>query len=92
MSLLPHVAEGLGHFHHRLLVGYRIKAGQTRSSGTPALRPTPAYPSDKKAKRVLCMHADGLSYWLIGYWLIGRNVSLSKNSVMHIVRRNNGQC
>jgi DNA-binding NarL/FixJ family response regulator len=34
-------------------------------------------PSDKKAKQVLKLHADGLSYRLIG-----RNVGLSKNTVM----------
>jgi putative DNA-invertase from lambdoid prophage Rac len=39
-------------------------------------------PSDKKAKRVLDMHKDGLSYRLIG-----RNLGLSKNTVMGIVRR-----
>jgi transposase len=39
-------------------------------------------PSDKKAKRVLAMHREGLSYRLIG-----RNVGLSKNTVMQIVRR-----
>jgi len=43
-------------------------------------------PSDKKAKRVLGMHADGLSYRLIA-----RNVGLSKNTVMDIVGRNNGE-
>jgi len=40
-------------------------------------------PSDKKVRRVLGMHADGLSYRLIA-----RNVRLSKNTVMEIVRRN----
>jgi putative DNA-invertase from lambdoid prophage Rac len=39
-------------------------------------------PSDKKAKRVLAMHRDDLSYRLIG-----RNIGLSKNTVMEIVRR-----
>jgi DNA invertase Pin-like site-specific DNA recombinase len=39
-------------------------------------------PSDKKAKRVLSMHCEGLSYRLIG-----RNLGLSKNTVMEIVRR-----
>jgi putative DNA-invertase from lambdoid prophage Rac len=39
-------------------------------------------PSDKKAKKVLKLHADGLSYRLIG-----RNVGLSKNTVMDIVKR-----
>jgi len=38
--------------------------------------------SDKKAKRVLSLHEDGLSYRLIA-----RNVGLSKNTVMDIVRR-----
>ena len=40
-------------------------------------------PLDEKAKRVLGMHADGLSYRLIA-----RNVGMSKNTVMDIVRRN----
>jgi putative DNA-invertase from lambdoid prophage Rac len=39
-------------------------------------------PSDKKARRVLAMRKEGLSYRLIG-----RNVGLSKNTVMEIVRR-----
>ena len=38
--------------------------------------------ADKKAKKVLKLHEDGLSYRLIG-----RNVGLSKNTVMDIVRR-----
>jgi predicted RNA methylase len=38
-------------------------------------------PSDKKVKRVLAMHREGLSYRLIG-----RNVGLSKNAVLEIVR------
>jgi DNA-binding CsgD family transcriptional regulator len=46
---------------------------------------TPRAECDKKAKRVLGMHADGLSYRLIA-----RNVGLSKNTVMDIVRRNFG--
>jgi putative DNA-invertase from lambdoid prophage Rac len=39
-------------------------------------------PSDKKANKVLAMHKEGLSYRLIG-----RNLGLSKNTVMEIVRR-----
>jgi hypothetical protein len=39
-------------------------------------------PSDKKAKKVLRLHEEGLSYRLIG-----RNVGLSKNTVMEIIRR-----
>jgi DNA invertase Pin-like site-specific DNA recombinase len=44
-------------------------------------------PSDKKAKRVLSMHKEGLSYRLIG-----RNLGLSKNTVMEIVKRENPNC
>jgi hypothetical protein len=43
-------------------------------------------PSDRKVKRVLGMHADGLSYRLID-----RNVAMSKNTVMNIVKRSVGQ-
>jgi putative DNA-invertase from lambdoid prophage Rac len=39
-------------------------------------------PSDKKARKVLQLHGEGLSYRLIG-----RNVGLSKNTVMGIIRR-----
>ena len=39
-------------------------------------------PSDKKAKKVLGLYKDGLSYRLIG-----RNLGLSKNTVMEIVKR-----
>jgi putative DNA-invertase from lambdoid prophage Rac len=39
-------------------------------------------PSDKKAKEVVGLHAEGLSYRLIA-----RNLGLSKNTVMDIVKR-----
>jgi DNA-binding NarL/FixJ family response regulator len=39
-------------------------------------------PSDKKTKKVLALHKEGLSYRLIG-----RNVGLSKNTIMDIVKR-----
>ena len=39
-------------------------------------------PSDKKARRVLTMHKEGRSYRLVG-----RNIGLSKNTVMEIVKR-----
>jgi putative DNA-invertase from lambdoid prophage Rac len=38
-------------------------------------------PSDKKAKMVLALHKEGLSYRLID-----RNLGLSKNTVMEIVK------
>ena len=42
-------------------------------------------PSDKKPKRVLAMHKEGLSYRMIG-----RNIGLSKNMVMEIVKARSG--
>ena len=42
-------------------------------------------PSDKKAKKVLVQHRQGLSYRLIG-----RNLGLSKNTVMEMVKREAG--
>jgi hypothetical protein len=39
-------------------------------------------PSDKKARKVLAVHPEGLSHRLIV-----RNVGLSKNTAMEIVRR-----
>jgi putative DNA-invertase from lambdoid prophage Rac len=42
-------------------------------------------PSDKKAKKVLAQYKQGLSYRFIG-----RNLGLSKNTVMEIVRRETG--
>jgi hypothetical protein len=53
-----------------------------RPAGSPLAGRSARAPSDKKAKRVLAMHRDGLSYRLIG-----RNIGLSKNTVMEIVRR-----
>jgi len=66
----------------------RVKAGlaAARARGVKLGRQVGQRPSDKKAKRVLGMHADGLSYRLIA-----RNVGLSKNTVMDIVRRNSGE-
>jgi DNA-binding NarL/FixJ family response regulator len=40
------------------------------------------HPSDKKVKKVLSLHAEGLSYRRIA-----RNLGLSKNTVMEIVKR-----
>jgi putative DNA-invertase from lambdoid prophage Rac len=57
-----------------------------RARGVKLGRQVGQRPSDKKAKRVPGMHADGLSYRLIA-----RNVGLSKNTVMDIVRRNSGE-
>ena len=66
------------------MIRERVKSGlaAARARGVALGRRAGRRPSDKKAARVLAMHGDGLSYRLIG-----RNVGLSKNTVMEIVRR-----
>jgi DNA-binding NarL/FixJ family response regulator len=59
-------------------VGPRRRQGSRRRAG----RKEGYRPSNKKAKKVLAMHRDGLSYRLIS-----RNLGLSKNTVMEIIRR-----
>src|SRR5262245_11829843 len=91
--LTPHAAmmrtimAGLAKFE-RDLIRDRVKSGlaAARARHVKLGRQVGQRPSDKKAKRVLGMHADGLSYRLIA-----RNVGLSKNTVMDIVRRNNSE-
>jgi DNA invertase Pin-like site-specific DNA recombinase len=53
-----------------------------RARGVVLGRQAGQRPSDKKAKHVVAMHREGLSYRLIG-----RNLGLSKNTVMEIVNR-----
>jgi putative DNA-invertase from lambdoid prophage Rac len=76
------IMAGLAEFE-RDLIRDRVKSGlaAARARGVK-LGQLGQRPSDKKAKRVLAMHKEGLSYRLIG-----RNVGLSKNTVMEIVRR-----
>jgi putative DNA-invertase from lambdoid prophage Rac len=78
---------GLAEFE-RDLIRDRVKSGlaAARARGVKLGRHVGQRPSDKKAKRVLGMHADGLSYRLIA-----RNVGMSKNTVMDIVRRNTSE-
>jgi len=68
----------------RDLIRERVKSGlqAAKARGVVLGRKEGKRPSDKKAKRVLSLHDEGLSYWLIA-----RNVGLSKNTVMDIVRR-----
>jgi DNA invertase Pin-like site-specific DNA recombinase len=68
----------------RDLIRERVKSGLAAANarGVALGRQEGQRPSDKKANRVLAMHRVGLSYRLIG-----RNVGLSKNTVMEIVRR-----
>jgi len=83
-KLMRTIMAGLAEFE-RDLIRDRVKSGlaAARARGVKLGRQVGQRPSDKKAKRVLGMHADGLSYRLIA-----RNVGLSKNTVMDIVRRN----
>jgi DNA invertase Pin-like site-specific DNA recombinase len=82
-KLMRTIMAGLAEFE-RDLIRDRVKSGlaAARARGVKLGRQHGERPSDKKAKRVLAMHEEGLSYRLIG-----RNVGLSKNTVMQIVRR-----
>jgi DNA invertase Pin-like site-specific DNA recombinase len=62
--------------------GLSFDLGTSSGSGVKLGRQPGQRPSDKKAKRVLELHREGLSYRLIG-----RNLGLSKNTVMEIVKR-----
>jgi putative DNA-invertase from lambdoid prophage Rac len=82
-KLLRTIMAGLAEFE-RDLIRERVNSGiqAAKARGVVFGRPKGHRPSDKKAKRVLVMHRDGLSYRLIG-----RNLGLSKNTVMEIVNR-----
>ena len=82
-KLMRTIMAGLAEFE-RELITERVKSGlaSARARGVKLGRRLGQRPLDKKAKRVLGMHADGLSYRLIA-----RNVGMSKNTVMEIVRR-----
>jgi DNA invertase Pin-like site-specific DNA recombinase len=77
------IMAGLAEFE-RDLIRDRVNSGlaAAKARGVVLGRKKGFRPSDKKAKRVLAMHKDGLSYRLIG-----RNLGLSKNTVMDIVSR-----
>ena len=65
----------------RDLIRDRVKLGlaAARARGVKLGRQLGHRPSDKKAKKVLFLHKEGLSYRLIG-----RNLKLSENTVMEI--------
>ena len=77
------IMAGLAEFE-RDLIREPVKSGlqAAKSRGVVLGRKEGQRPSDKKAKRVLALHEESLSYRLIA-----RNVGLSKNTVMDIVRR-----
>jgi len=74
---------GLAEFE-RDLIRERVKSGlqAAKARGVVLGRKEGHRPSDKKANRVLSLHEEGLSHRLVA-----RNVGLSKNTVMDIVRR-----
>jgi DNA invertase Pin-like site-specific DNA recombinase len=80
------IMAGLAEFE-RDLIRERVKSGlaAARANGVKLGRQVGQRPSDKKAKKVLAMHEEGLSYRLIG-----RNLGPSKNTVMQIVQRGAG--
>jgi putative DNA-invertase from lambdoid prophage Rac len=79
------IIAGLAEFDRDLIRDW-VKLAAARARGVKLGRPRGAQrPSDKKPKRVLGMHADGLSYRLIA-----RNVGMSKNTVKEIVRWRSG--
>jgi DNA invertase Pin-like site-specific DNA recombinase len=82
-KLMRTIMAGLAEFE-RDLIRERVRSGlaAARARGVALGRKVGQRPSDKKAKRVLVMHREGLSYRLIG-----RNLGLSKNTVMEIVKR-----
>ena len=82
-KLMRTIMAGLAEFE-RDLIRERVKSGlaAARDRGVKLGRQPGQRPSDKKSKRVLDLHRDGLSYRLIG-----RNLGLSKNTVMEIVKR-----
>ena len=82
-KLMRTIMAGLAEFE-RDLIRERVKSGlaAAKARGVVLGRQEGQRPSDKKAKKVLQLHGDGLSYRLIG-----RNVGLSKNTVMDIIRR-----
>src|SRR5262249_20045509 len=82
-KLMRTIMAGLAEFE-RDLIRERVKSGlaAAKARGVKLGRQVGQRPSDKKAKRVLTLHKEGLSYRLIG-----RNVGLSKNTVMDIVKR-----
>ena len=82
-KLMRTIMAGLADFE-RDLIRERVKSGlqAAKVRGVVLGRKVGQRPSDTKARKVLDLRRNGLSYRLIG-----RNVGLSKNTVMEIVRR-----
>jgi putative DNA-invertase from lambdoid prophage Rac len=82
-KLMRTIMAGLAEFE-RELIRERVRSGlaSAKARGVKLGRQLGQRPSDKKANNVLRLHEEGLSSRLIG-----RNVGLSKNTVMEIVKR-----
>jgi DNA invertase Pin-like site-specific DNA recombinase len=82
-KLMRTIMAGLAEFE-RDLIRERVKSGlaAARARGVSLGRQHGQRPSDQKARKVLSLHAEGLSYRLIA-----RNLGLSTNTVMKIVKR-----
>ena len=82
-KLMRTTMAGLAEFE-RDLIKERVKSGlaAAKARGVVLGRQVGQRPSDKKSAKVRKLHDDGLSYRLIA-----RNVGLSKNTMMEIVRR-----
>ena len=85
-KLMRTIMAGLAEYE-RDLIRERVKSGlaSARARGVLRGRQEGQCPSDKKANKVLAQHKQGLSYRLIG-----RNLGLSKNTAMEIVKRSAG--
>src|SRR5215475_11947832 len=83
---LSTIMAGLAEFELDLIRD-RVKSGlaAARAHGIVLSRQEGQRPSDKKGKKVLAQHRQGLSYRRIG-----RNLGLSENTVMEIVKREAG--
>lgn len=81
--LMTTVLAGIAEFE-RDLISQRVKSGlaAARARGTVLGRKPGHCPTDRKTGKVMELHAEGLSYRLIG-----RNIGLSKNTVMRIVQQ-----
>src|SRR5262245_823667 len=86
-KLMRTIMAGLAEFE-RDLIRDRVKSGlaAARARGVKLGRQVGQRPSDKKAKRVLGMHADGPAYRIIS-----RHGGLTTQAWMDIVRRSIGE-
>ena len=82
-KLMRTIMAGLAEFE-RDLIRERVKSGlaAAKARGVRLGRQHGQRPSDDKAKKVFSLYAEGLSYRLIA-----RNLGLSTNTVMKIVKR-----